>query len=95
MNKTKNKIRKNTWYDQQDVEAIRRIAEIKFGNAARWSQAVSYLVGRYLPSELQEIAAVENEKLRQNALALQIQSDRRRSRELGEVYQENLDGLVA
>ena len=92
---TKDRIRKNTWLTQQDVENVQKIAEVKFGSQARWSQAISYFLGKYLGSELQEIAAQENERVRQNTLALQIQADRRRAQELGEVYSDNLNALMA
>ena len=90
-----NRVRKNSFWTSDQVEAIETIAQARFGSRARWSQTLNYLMDKILPPALEELSRVEDERLHSTRLALEIQRKRIASAELGQEYTSTLDGLMA
>lgn len=91
----KNRIRKNSFWTETQIEAIEQIAVSRFGSKARWSATLSFLMDMALPTALEQLNAMEDERLETTRMALDIQRKRIAAAELGEEYTTTLDSLTA
>ena len=90
-----NRIRKNSFWTDDQITAIETVAQARFGSKSRWSATLSFLMDLALPSALEQLGKMEDERLHSTRLALEIQRKRIASRELGLEYTNNLDALMA
>ena len=88
-------VRKNCYYNVDHIEKIKTVAKLRFGNSARWSQAINYLMEKVLPEALDELDTIEAERLKTAQIALDAQRKRKTANQLGEIYKENLEELLA
>jgi hypothetical protein len=88
-------VRKNCYYEKKLIEEIKKVAKHMFGHEARWSQSVNYLVWKGLEVAVKEIDQKEETHLKTAQIALNTQRKRNTANQLGEIYKENLEELLA